>query len=116
MKVIIWPLYLDLKPFYMVLQTGWRKTFFSHVQNSREVCKIVKIHIVPNTWIACRMLPVYLLLVGFAATWWSSLGSGPMWHYLVETESAVCRRKFWLMASFLQNLIDPKHICLVQTW
>ncbi|XP_030032423.2 uncharacterized protein LOC115448932 [Manduca sexta] len=63
-----------------------------------------------------RICPVYLLVVGFAATWWQRVSSGPLWPALVETESAVCRRKFWAQAFFLNNLIDSKEHCLVQTW
>ncbi|XP_063832963.1 nose resistant to fluoxetine protein 6-like [Ostrinia nubilalis] len=63
-----------------------------------------------------RMYPVYLLLNGFAATWWRSFGDGPMWPVLLGAESEICRKKFWVTAVFLQNFINRKELCLVQTW
>nr|XP_021193723.2 nose resistant to fluoxetine protein 6-like [Helicoverpa armigera] len=63
-----------------------------------------------------RISPVYLLVVGFAATWWPSLGSGPQWKAAVAAESDACKRKFWAHAFYLNNLIDPEDLCLVQTW
>ncbi|XP_063896371.1 nose resistant to fluoxetine protein 6 [Helicoverpa armigera] len=63
-----------------------------------------------------RISPVYLLVVGFAATWWPSLGSGPQWTAAVAAESDACKRKLWTHAFYLNNLIDPEDLCLVQTW
>ncbi|KAL0818457.1 hypothetical protein ABMA28_008917 [Loxostege sticticalis] len=63
-----------------------------------------------------RMYPLYLLLNGFAATWWKSIGDGPLWPVLVGAESENCRKKFWITAAFLQNFIQKRDLCLVQTW
>uniref|UniRef100_A0A2A4K959 Acyltransferase 3 domain-containing protein n=1 Tax=Heliothis virescens TaxID=7102 RepID=A0A2A4K959_HELVI len=63
-----------------------------------------------------RISPVYLLVVGYAATWWPSLSSGPQWTAAVAAESDACKRKFWTHALYLNNLINPEDICLVQTW
>ncbi|XP_028173605.1 nose resistant to fluoxetine protein 6-like [Ostrinia furnacalis] len=63
-----------------------------------------------------RMYPVYLLLLGFGATWWKSMGDGPMWPLILANESDVCRKKFWISAGFLQTFFRRKELCLVQTW
>ncbi|XP_041972321.1 uncharacterized protein LOC121728247 [Aricia agestis] len=63
-----------------------------------------------------RFLPVHLVVVGFAATWWRYTGDGPLWPNLVLQESDVCRRKFLWHALFLHNLVDNDDHCLVQTW
>ncbi|CAH0595009.1 unnamed protein product [Chrysodeixis includens] len=63
-----------------------------------------------------RIYPVYILAIGFAASWWPLTRDGPMWPMLVGAESDVCRRKFWYHAVFLHNLVEPEHHCLVQTW
>ncbi|XP_050552811.1 O-acyltransferase like protein-like isoform X1 [Spodoptera frugiperda] len=63
-----------------------------------------------------RISPVYLLVVGYAATWWPRSGAGPMWTAFAGAESAICRRKFWTHVLFINNLVDPNDICLVQTW
>ncbi|XP_063832788.1 O-acyltransferase like protein-like [Ostrinia nubilalis] len=63
-----------------------------------------------------RMLPIYLLLNGFTATWWTSFGDGPSWPMIVGDESQICREKFWYQALFLQNWFQNHRICNVQTW
>ncbi|XP_041971563.1 uncharacterized protein LOC121727666 isoform X2 [Aricia agestis] len=63
-----------------------------------------------------RLLPVHLLVVGFAATWWRYTGDGPLWPNLVLQESDVCRRKFLWHALFLHNLVDNDDHCLAPTW
>lgn len=63
-----------------------------------------------------RISPVYLLVTGYAATWWARAGSGPQWASAVGAESAACRRKFWSHAFYVNNLLHPEDICLVQTW
>ncbi|KAJ8710950.1 hypothetical protein PYW07_008192 [Mythimna separata] len=63
-----------------------------------------------------RISPVYLLVTGYAATWWARSGSGPLWAPTVGAESDACRRKFWTHVFYVNNLLDPEDICLVQTW
>ncbi|XP_041972326.1 uncharacterized protein LOC121728251 [Aricia agestis] len=63
-----------------------------------------------------RILPIHLLGVGLAATWWRYTGDGPLWPNLVLHESDVCRRKFLWHALFLHNLVDNDDHCLPQTW
>ncbi|XP_028173596.1 uncharacterized protein LOC114362400 [Ostrinia furnacalis] len=65
---------------------------------------------------AIRLYPIYLTVNAFAATWWTNVGQGPMWPLVVGGESAICRKKFWLTTVFLQNIVDPEQVCLVQTW
>ncbi|CAB3222279.1 unnamed protein product [Arctia plantaginis] len=63
-----------------------------------------------------RIMPVYILVIGFAATWWPLMNDGPLWHYLVGMESQVCRHKFWNHAFFIRNFFTAEPFCLVQTW
>ncbi|XP_045769955.1 O-acyltransferase like protein-like [Maniola jurtina] len=63
-----------------------------------------------------RIIPVHLLLVGFAATWWRQTGDGPQWELTVGAESDICRKKFWTHALFLHNFIYPDEHCLLPTW
>ncbi|XP_045539299.1 O-acyltransferase like protein [Papilio machaon] len=63
-----------------------------------------------------RISPVYLLMVGFKSSWWRLAGDGPLWSDLVIPESDVCRKKFWLHAFYLQNLIEPEKWCMLQSW
>ncbi|XP_062528853.1 O-acyltransferase like protein isoform X1 [Bombyx mori] len=63
-----------------------------------------------------RISPVYLLVIGFASTWWPLMRGGPLWPVVVEAESAVCRRKFWAHAFFYNNFFDDSKYCQTQTW
>ncbi|KPI98971.1 Nose resistant to fluoxetine protein 6 [Papilio xuthus] len=63
-----------------------------------------------------RISPVYLLMLGFKASWWRLAGDGPLWSDLVIPESDVCRKKFWLHAFFVHNLIEPEKYCMLQSW
>ncbi|CAB3245519.1 unnamed protein product [Arctia plantaginis] len=63
-----------------------------------------------------RIMPVYILVIGFAATWWPLMSDGPLWHYLVGMESQICRHKFWNHAFFIRNFFTAEPFCLVQTW
>ncbi|XP_069357064.1 nose resistant to fluoxetine protein 6-like [Maniola hyperantus] len=63
-----------------------------------------------------RIIPVHLLLVGFAATWWRQTGDGPQWELTVGAESDTCRKKFWAHALFLHNFIYPDEHCMLPTW
>lgn len=51
-----------------------------------------------------RLAPLHLLVVGFAATWWSRSGRGPQWS-VVTSEAALCRRRFWAHAVFAHNVV-----------
>ncbi|KAJ8712634.1 hypothetical protein PYW08_007938 [Mythimna loreyi] len=63
-----------------------------------------------------RIFPVYMVVTGYAATWWARSSTGPLWAPAVGAESDVCRRKFWSHMFFVHNLLNPEEICLVQTW
>ncbi|XP_063896370.1 nose resistant to fluoxetine protein 6 [Helicoverpa armigera] len=63
-----------------------------------------------------RIAPLYILVMGFSATWWPLTRDGPMWPMLVGRESNICRRKFWPNVLFLQNFIEPELMCQWQTW
>lgn len=63
-----------------------------------------------------RISPAYWAVVGFAATWWRRLSSGPLWTPLVEAESAICRDKWWAQLLYLNNAVRPDDKCLIQTW
>ncbi|XP_072934079.1 nose resistant to fluoxetine protein 6-like [Epargyreus clarus] len=63
-----------------------------------------------------RILPVYLLIVAYAATWWPMATDGPQWPAVVGAESQICRDKFWAHALFLNNFYKADEHCLLQTW
>ncbi|CAK1552421.1 unnamed protein product [Leptosia nina] len=63
-----------------------------------------------------RILPVYLFIVSFTATWSRFLGDGTLWIPRMEKESRVCRMKWWSQAFFVHNLYKPEDQCLLQSW
>ncbi|CAH4030679.1 unnamed protein product [Pieris brassicae] len=63
-----------------------------------------------------RILPLYMFMVGFTATWSRFIADGTMWIPIMEKEAQVCRMKWWSHALFINNLYRPDDRCLVQTW
>lgn len=51
-----------------------------------------------------RLTPVYAAVLGFAATLWTRLGSGPDWAY-VHYVSETCREKWWIHMLYLNNYV-----------
>ncbi|XP_045490649.1 O-acyltransferase like protein-like [Pieris rapae] len=63
-----------------------------------------------------RILPVYMFMVYFTATWSRFLGDGPLWIPIMDKEAQLCRLKWWSHALFIHNLYRPNDRCLLQTW
>ncbi|CAH4030680.1 unnamed protein product [Pieris brassicae] len=63
-----------------------------------------------------RILPLYMFMVSFMATWSRFIADGTMWIPIMEKEAQVCRMKWWSHALFINNIYRPDDRCLVQTW
>ncbi|XP_045490648.1 O-acyltransferase like protein-like [Pieris rapae] len=63
-----------------------------------------------------RILPLYIFMVGFTATWSRFIADGTMWTPIMEKEAQLCRVKWWSHALFINNLYRPDDRCLIQTW
>ncbi|XP_075983739.1 uncharacterized protein LOC142981609 [Anticarsia gemmatalis] len=63
-----------------------------------------------------RFTPVFLLTVGYAATWWVRTGDGPVWSPMVGHEADICRKKFWTHLIYANNLVHPEQMCVGTSW
>ncbi|KOB70794.1 Uncharacterized protein OBRU01_14754, partial [Operophtera brumata] len=79
----------------------------------RISCRLLPIFIAKRI---IRLSPVFFLVVGFAATWWPALGSGPIWTATVGAESKICKEKFWAHLLYINNLVQPEKHCVLPTW
>ncbi|KOB66051.1 Uncharacterized protein OBRU01_21041, partial [Operophtera brumata] len=70
------------------LRGNWRRLTASYDDGNPRLNAILPVQ-------GVRIMPLYLLVLGFAATFWPSMRAGPMWPTLVEAESRICRDKFW---------------------
>ncbi|KAL0867940.1 hypothetical protein ABMA27_008613 [Loxostege sticticalis] len=62
-----------------------------------------------------RITPLYLLVMGYAMTWWN-VGDSPLWSAVIGDESKVCRDKFWYHMFYVSNIVEPNRTCMMQTW
>ncbi|KAJ2952314.1 hypothetical protein O0L34_g4598 [Tuta absoluta] len=62
-----------------------------------------------------RIAPLHVLVIWFAATWWSHVTDGPMWSK-IEAETVVCKRKLWTHVLHVNNIVKGDEFCLPQTW
>ncbi|XP_050498907.1 nose resistant to fluoxetine protein 6-like isoform X3 [Diabrotica virgifera virgifera] len=63
-----------------------------------------------------RLVPPLAAVLLFKITWWRHVGSGPNWNRIVGQEYLYCRKNMWTNLIFLNNIIDPEHMCELQTW
>ncbi|KAJ1528960.1 hypothetical protein ONE63_007328 [Megalurothrips usitatus] len=63
-----------------------------------------------------RLTPAFALVVAFTATWFSLLGTGPMWNSVVGMFSEDCRRNWWSALLYVDIYTDPDHRCMMQGW
>ncbi|XP_038211566.1 nose resistant to fluoxetine protein 6-like [Zerene cesonia] len=65
-------------------------------------------------WI--RLTPSYALVLATIATWIRHAGDGPLWDYVVVSESDACRIKWWKHMLYVNNYFYDHVNCLPQTW
>ncbi|CAB3245523.1 unnamed protein product [Arctia plantaginis] len=64
----------------------------------------------------CRILPLYLFILGLTTTWYAHASDGPLWGPIIGTEANTCRKKWWSQALFVSNFVDVDEKCLIHTW
>lgn len=62
-----------------------------------------------------RLTPVYAAVLGFVATLWTRIGSGPDWTY-VQYVSEACREKWWIHMLYLNNYVIHSSSMIVMTF
>ncbi|XP_059481023.1 nose resistant to fluoxetine protein 6-like [Neocloeon triangulifer] len=63
-----------------------------------------------------RLTPAYMVVLGFYATLLVRLSSGPAWNKFVEQPTDACKTNWFYNLIYLNNYIDNRNQCMVQTW
>lgn len=63
-----------------------------------------------------RLTPLYAMIIFFEATWQYKMGEGPLWKRISGGEKTYCRRNWWTNLLYVNNYVNPKQICLIQSW
>ncbi|XP_068620494.1 nose resistant to fluoxetine protein 6-like [Battus philenor] len=64
-----------------------------------------------------RLTPACAALLAFTATWFSHLGSGPLWKmHVTDRPVSQCRSYWWYHLVYLNNYKTEDKWCAIQTW
>ncbi|XP_046748457.1 nose resistant to fluoxetine protein 6-like [Diprion similis] len=62
-----------------------------------------------------RLTPAYFVVVGFYMTWFTKLGSGPMWSR-IYVEQERCLASWWSNILYINNYVNTDQLCMFQSW
>ena len=57
-----------------------------------------------------RLTPAYAIVVGFYATLFAKLGSGPKWDLWIKLSKADCRNNWWTNFLYINNYVNVSKI------
>ncbi|XP_076627232.1 nose resistant to fluoxetine protein 6 [Colletes latitarsis] len=63
-----------------------------------------------------RLTPAYAMMIGFYATLFYKLGTGPQWDQTVGQNRDFCRENWWTNLLYVNNYVNLDKICLSQSW
>ncbi|XP_076646395.1 O-acyltransferase like protein [Halictus rubicundus] len=63
-----------------------------------------------------RLTPAYAMVIGFYATLFYKIGTGPQWDQWVGTNRDYCRENWWTNLLYINNYVNLPRICLSQSW
>ncbi|XP_053691017.1 nose resistant to fluoxetine protein 6-like [Sabethes cyaneus] len=63
-----------------------------------------------------RLTPAFAALILLTVSFMKYLGSGPFWNSTLNLLSGSCETYWWSALLYLQNYVNPKKICLGNTW
>ncbi|XP_014204831.1 nose resistant to fluoxetine protein 6-like [Copidosoma floridanum] len=63
-----------------------------------------------------RLTPAYAIVVGFYATLFEKLGSGPRWSIWIGTDKNNCRANWWTNLLYVNNYVNVANSCMSQSW
>ncbi|XP_076179413.1 O-acyltransferase like protein isoform X2 [Ptiloglossa arizonensis] len=63
-----------------------------------------------------RLTPAYAMMIGFYATLFYKLGTGPQWHQWVGANKDYCRENWWTNLLYVNNYVNLPRMCLSQSW
>lgn len=63
-----------------------------------------------------RLTPAYAMMIGFYATLFYKVSSGPHWDQWIGANRDYCRENWWTNLLYLNNYIHLPRICMSQSW
>ncbi|XP_015437152.1 PREDICTED: LOW QUALITY PROTEIN: nose resistant to fluoxetine protein 6-like [Dufourea novaeangliae] len=63
-----------------------------------------------------RLTPAYAMMIGFYATLFYKVGTGPAWDEWVGQNRDYCRENWWTNLLYVNNYVNLPRICLSQSW
>ncbi|XP_011298851.1 nose resistant to fluoxetine protein 6 [Fopius arisanus] len=63
-----------------------------------------------------RLTPAYAVVIGFYATLFYKMGSGPQWNTWVGSNRQFCVDNWWTNLLYINNYIDVGNMCMSQSW
>lgn len=63
-----------------------------------------------------RLTPTYAVVIGFYATLFYKIGSGPHWDSAVGVNRDFCGDNWWTNLLYINNYIDVPNMCMSQSW
>ncbi|XP_017875872.2 O-acyltransferase like protein-like [Ceratina calcarata] len=63
-----------------------------------------------------RLTPAYAMMIGFYATLFYKIGSGPHWDQWVGANKDYCRENWWTNLLYVNNYVNLPKICMSQSW
>ncbi|XP_071057341.1 nose resistant to fluoxetine protein 6-like [Onthophagus taurus] len=63
-----------------------------------------------------RLAPSYAIAVMIVATLIQFIGSGPLWKKMSKALQLPCQYFWWSAILNVQNYVNPKYLCIIQTW
>ncbi|CAK9804439.1 Nose resistant to fluoxetine protein 6 [Anthophora plagiata] len=63
-----------------------------------------------------RLTPAYAMMIGFYATLFYKIGSGPHWDQWVGANRDYCRENWWTNLLYVNNYVHLPRICMSQSW
>ncbi|XP_033326893.2 O-acyltransferase like protein isoform X1 [Megalopta genalis] len=63
-----------------------------------------------------RLTPAYAMMIGFYATLFYKMGTGPQWDQWVGANRDYCRENWWTNLLYANNYVNLPRICMSQSW
>ncbi|XP_030745923.1 nose resistant to fluoxetine protein 6-like [Sitophilus oryzae] len=63
-----------------------------------------------------RLTPIYAFVIFYYATVFDYTGNGPLWKIIAGADSNDCKQNWWINLLYLNNYINPDHMCMTHAW
>ncbi|XP_043270688.1 nose resistant to fluoxetine protein 6-like [Venturia canescens] len=63
-----------------------------------------------------RLTPAYAVIIGFYATLFYKMGSGPYWDTWIDSNRNFCRENWWTNLLYVNNYVNVQKMCMSQSW